>query len=83
MRLKLPAGRAAVFSVPNESVAPEARLPSSEAKKPQKDARPAICLDSPNPGFSLCREEGVKLTMAPNSCPKVAFALSHVELNAI
>jgi hypothetical protein len=33
--------------------------------------------------FFPCREEGVKLTMARNSCPKVAFALSHVELNAI
>jgi hypothetical protein len=82
MRLKLPACRAAVSSVPNESVTPDARLPSSEAEKPQKDARPAMPGFSKS-GFSLCREEGVKLTMARNSCPKVAFALSHVELNPI
>jgi hypothetical protein len=40
-----------VSSVPNESVTPDARLPSSEAEKPQKDARPAICLASPSPVF--------------------------------
>jgi hypothetical protein len=53
MRLKLPACRAAVSSGPNESVTPDARLPSSEAEKPQKDAKPAIFLASPNPVFTL------------------------------